>query len=434
MITKIMKYEIKYNKELYNILDDIRYIAFKIKNRSVQMAWDWQQFSFGYKNRVGNYPKEKEMLGKTLSSDIYNNVKAMGEDIATTIINSCVKEGVSRFKNDKKDILNGNVTIPSFKREGSFPLRAQGIKKLEKINFKTYQVNLSLLSRAGANKLETKTSQRVTLKTGNGANTILDRIISGEYKMSDSLIKKNKNKYFLYLAYSFEPEKVKTLDKEKIMGIDMGIVYPVYMAFNDSLRRYNIEGGEINHFRRGIDKRRKQLFRQGKYSGRGRRGHGTKTKIKPIQKLTDKVENFKNTTNHKYSKYVIDMAIKHDCGVIQMEDLSGIADGEKKSSFLGDWTYYDLQRKIEYKAEEKGIEVVKVKPNYTSQRCSKCGVIHKGNRNAKEDQSKFECVTCGFKTNADYNAAKNIATKDIDWIIEEQLKFQESRSYNDFVI
>lgn len=419
-----MKYEIQYNNELYNILDEVRYTAYRIKNKSVQMAWDWQQFSFGYNERFGNYPKDKELFGKTLSSDIYDSVKDMGNQVATTIINSCVREGVSRFNNDKKEILKGNITIPSFKREGSFPLRAQGIKKLNKINSKTYEVNLSLLSRTGAKEFSTKTSQAVILKTGNGANAILDRIISGEYKMSDSLIKKNKNKYYLYLAYTFDAKKVETLDKDRIMGVDMGIVYPVYMAFNDSFRRYSIEGGEIDQFRRGIEARRKQLLRQGKYCGEGRRGHGTKTRIKPIQKLTDKVENFKNTTNHRYSKYVIDTAIKHNCGIIQMEDLSGIADGEKKSSFLGNWTYYDLQQKIKYKAEEKGIEVKYVRPDYTSQRCSKCGVIHKENRNAKEDQSKFECITCGFKTNADYNAARNISLPDIEEIIKEQLDFQ----------
>lgn len=422
MTTKIMKYEIQYNKELYNILDEIRYTAYKIKNKSIQMAWDWQQFSFGYNERFGNYPKDKEIIGKTLSSDIYDSVKDMGSQVATIIINSCVREGVNRFNNDKKEILKGSIAIPSFKREGSFPLRAQGIKKLSKINSKTYKVSLSLLSRTGAKEFNTKTSQVVTLKTGNGANIILDRIISGEYKLSDSLIKKNKNKYYLYLAYTFDAKKVETLDENKIMGIDMGIVYPIYMAFNDSLHRYSIEGGEIDKFRRGVESRRKQLLRQGKYCGEGRRGHGTKTRIKPIQKLTDKVDNFKKTTNHKYSKYVIDMAIKHNCGVIQMEDLSGIADGDKKSSFLGNWTYYDLQQKIEYKAKEKGIKVRKIKPNYTSQRCSKCGVIHKDSR---ESQDKFKCTTCGFETNADYNAAKNISVDGIEREIAEQLKAQE---------
>ncbi|MEV6689783.1 hypothetical protein AB0N28_31440, partial [Streptomyces sp. NPDC051130] len=66
-VVKTMKYEIKYNKELYNLLSDIQHAVWLIKNRATTAAYDWQQFSFGYNERFGEYPKEKELLGKTLS-------------------------------------------------------------------------------------------------------------------------------------------------------------------------------------------------------------------------------------------------------------------------------------------------------------------------------------------------------------------------------
>lgn len=145
------------------------------------------------------------------------------------------------------------------------------------------------------------------------------------------------------------------------------------------------------------------------YCGDGRRGHRIKTRTKPVYKKRDKVSHFRETFNHKYSRYVIDM-----------EDLKGIS---KDSLFLKNWTYYDLQQKIEYKAKELGIEVVYINPRYTSQRCNKCGCIHEENR---ENQETFHCKTCGFKTNADFNAARNIAMKDIEKIIQEQLKIQRT--------
>ena len=97
-----------------------------------------------------------------------------------------------------------------------------------------------------------------------------------------------------------------------------------------------------------------------------------------------------------------------------MEDLSGKSDQDK---FLDRWSFFDLQTKIKYKAEEAGIKVVTVNAAHTSQRCSKCGHIDKGNR----DGCIFKCLECGFEADADYNASQNIATKEIDKLIKEYM-------------
>lgn len=102
-----------------------------------------------------------------------------------------------------------------------------------------------------------------------------------------------------------------------------------------------------------------------------------------------------------------------------MEDLKGIS---KDSIFLKNWSYYKLQKKIEDKAKELGIDVVYINPSHTSQRCNKCGCIDKENR---EDQATFICKTCGFKTLADFNAARNIAMSGIEQIIKDQLKTEK---------
>lgn len=62
-------------------------------------------------------------------------------------------------------------------------------------------------------------------------------------------------------------------------------------------------------------------------------------------------------------------------------------------------------RSIEHSARYHGATVVKVNPAYTSQRCSRCGVV---DAKSRESQAVFACTTCGHRDHADVNAAKNI--------------------------
>ena len=62
-----------------------------------------------------------------------------------------------------------------------------------------------------------------------------------------------------------------------------------------------------------------------------------------------------------------------------------------------------LVRRLEDKAPGR---VEKVKPHYTSQRCSACGRV---DGNSRENQARFVCTACGFACHADVNAAINIA-------------------------
>jgi transposase len=50
--------------------------------------------------------------------------------------------------------------------------------------------------------------------------------------------------------------------------------------------------------------------------------------------------------------------------------------------------------------------VEKVRPAFTSQRCSACGQV---DARSRESQPRFVCTACGFAGNADVNAAVNIA-------------------------
>jgi putative transposase len=62
-----------------------------------------------------------------------------------------------------------------------------------------------------------------------------------------------------------------------------------------------------------------------------------------------------------------------------------------------------LARRLEDKAPGR---MQKVSPVFTSQRCSACGTVDPKSRKSQAD---FGCRSCGYASNADVNAARNIA-------------------------
>jgi len=95
--------------------------------------------------------------------------------------------------------------------------------------------------------------------------------------------------------------------------------------------------------------------------------------------------------------------------ILYVEDLKNVkknSKGKMRKSFnnkLQRWTYPKVLEKLAMLCEEKGVEMVKIPPAYTSQRCSNCGVVCKSNRRGET----YKCA-CGNELDADYNAALNI--------------------------
>ena len=103
-----------------------------------------------------------------------------------------------------------------------------------------------------------------------------------------------------------------------------------------------------------------------------------------------------------------------------LEDLTGVSFEEtnlsktaKQNYDLRSWPFYQLEQFLTYKAHENRSEVLKVSAKYTSQRCPKCGTIHKENR--KPHQHLYSCQ-CGYQSNDDRIGAMNIQLLGSMWI------------------
>jgi len=129
-----------------------------------------------------------------------------------------------------------------------------------------------------------------------------------------------------------------------------------------------------------------------------------------ISKCEQGSKRFKRLLSHRDGQ--INAILKEidlsDVKVLVIEDLLNV---KHKSKFhkkvnnkLQRWSYRKCIDYFEQVCLEKGIELVKVSPAYTSQMCSSCGHVDVESRNGE----KYKCVSCGYEIDADVNASVNI--------------------------
>ena len=425
-------------KEVCRCLWDLQNETRELKNNVIRECWEWYNFSNDYYKLNGSYPQEREYLLKklpdgttkdyTLDGYIYDKY-CNKYNLGSANLSTTIRVTVAAFKNSLKDIIKGDKSVLSYKSNQPIDVKKNSIKLNYDPTANTFTVTLGLLNKAGKAAYNIPSFCFEAVVKDNSTKTILERCYDGVYGISASLLvfkKKNKKKqWYLNLCYSFDNE-TKELDENRILGINLGVVYPLYASINGDYRRHFIKGDEIIEFRKRVEGRRDALKSQSRTCGDGRIGHGYTTRMKPSLRISDKIARFRDTFNHKASRSLIDFAVKNNCGTIQLEDLTGITteknlekfEDKDMRKFLKDWSYYDLQQKIEFKAKEKGIKVVKINPAYTSLRCSKCGKIHEDNHPTRET---FKCQYCGYTVLHDYNASQNIGIKNIDDIIDAEL-------------
>ncbi len=420
------------------IAGDMVHNAILIQNYAIRMHYLYLQEKYEYEKEIGVKISAKEYTQKFYGVSAYDTVinreikdKFKYTQIAGDTLGQFVKQSISTFDTNSREVLSNNASLPNFRRDQPIPVRERSLRLNEE-----YQVYLPFITSDKAKELGfkgvNKQSFLVQLDARKNAKIVLDRILNGEYLMCDSKVQRTLDgKRFLLLSYK-QPVKEVVKDEDVIVGVDLGINKVAYMAVNNSGQNFFIDGGELRAFRNRIQQRRKSMRNQLRACSHNRRGHGRKTLLKPLEKLRDKEANFNNLANHRYAKVIVEWAEKQGAGTIQLEDLSNIKDkrkeNKKENKMLGEWTYRDLADKIESKAKEKGIKVVKIDPKYTSKLCNECKKIDVNNRNVKKyGQEFFQCVNkeCNHKTNADLNAAKNIAIKDIDKYIDKLIKLEK---------
>lgn len=176
----------------------------------------------------------------------------------------------------------------------------------------------------------------------------------------------------VYLAVSFSREVAeRTTPNDAAIGVDRGLKY-VAVATTDGRAKF-IGGGQI--------RARRAHYRKVRASLQSRKAQGrTRSARRAWARFRGKELRFGRDVDHVVSKRIVEFAGSVGCPVIALEDLEGIraraATGQRSKAFNGRlhrWSFYRLAWFIEYKAEERGMSVLRVDPRHTSQACPRCG-------------------------------------------------------------
>lgn len=400
----------------------------KEKGNKVTFEDAWKELHNGKKREATCY----ELMTKLLKGYQTGNISESNRRLWTTF-QLAVKGG----------LYHGRKSLPSFRDNAALDFRGSSVTVgAEKIKgSEQYYIELSL-----APKEKLHCNLYISDREG-GQFAILKRLHEGVYKAGTASVIRKKGRYFVQIAYSFTlSDSLKyqgmagvnrNLDPLRVLGVDLGLAKPLAMQPYDAankkylvsdkyantqqfIDKWCVSGDRINNFRKQVEKKKFAKQHDLRDVSPGHSGKGRSKRIEPLDVYRNRISNFRKTTNFVYAKRIVDTAIRNGCGTIQMEDLTIDVKGKKSERFLkSGWTYYDLQKKVEEKAATFGIAVIYIKPEYTSQRCSKCGHIAAENR---PDQASFICVKCGFELNADLNAARNIAVPKIAERIAADLK------------
>lgn len=201
-----------------------------------------------------------------------------------------------------------------------------------------------------------------------GNRLIVERVISGEYKMCTSSIQVDGRKVFLMLCVDIPQKEVK-LNEDKTLYAFLGVMNPIVCTcdvraakeYDSGMKTFEIgTAEEFNYRRRQIQEAVRRCQINNRYSVGGK---GRKKKCQAIDRWHDKENNYVDTKLHTYSRLLVDLAVKHSCGKIVLmnqthrEDDAKCENAEGDNFVLRNWTYYGLKEKIAYKCKMYGIKM-----------------------------------------------------------------------------
>lgn len=230
--------------------------------------------------------------------------------------------------------------------------------------------------------------------------------LDGSYDLGTAKLVELKGLWYLHIPVTKIVEDFQNEHVRHVVGIDRGLRF-LTVSYDEQGKTEFVSGRKIATKRHKFQEVRKQL-----------QSKGTKAAKRRLKAISGRENRWMSDMNHQISKTLVQKYGKDTLFVL--EDLTGVSFEENKLSQnakrnydLRSWAFYQLEQFLTYKAHENRSEVLKVSARYTSQRCPKCGTIHKGSRD--HHKHLYSCQ-CGYKSNDDRIGAMNIQLLGTMWI------------------
>ena len=226
------------------------------------------------------------------------------------------------------------------------------------------------------------------------------------YQLGTAKLVELKGRWYLHIPVTKAVEDFQKECVRHVVGIDRGLHF-LAVSYDEQGKTKFVSGKKIATKRHKFQEVRKQL-----------QAKGTKSAKRKLKAISGRENRWMSDVNHQISKTLVQKYGKDTLFVL--ENLAGVSFEEsnlsrtaKQNYDLRSWSFYQLEQFLTYKAHENRSEVLKVSAKYTSQRCPKCGIIRKANRD--HHKHLYSCQ-CGYKSNDDRIGAMNIQLLGTMWI------------------
>ena len=234
----------------------------------------------------------------------------------------------------------------------------------------------------------------------------MQKFFDGSWSLGTAKLVELNDIWYLHTSATKNIDEFERGDVKHVVGIDRGLRF-LASVYDEQQKTQFFSGKEILRKRDKFDAVRAQL-----------QAKGTRSAKRRLARISGRENRWMSDVNHCISKALVR---RYGSGTLfALEDLTGVSFEEenmhdaKQTHDLRNWSFYGLETKLTYKANETGSSVLKVNPQYTSQRCPRCGAVVKENRD--HDKHLYKCRQCGYTSNDDRIGAMNIYTLGTFWV------------------